>query len=87
MKMVKSITEKQLTKINEQQRNVTTVLTDIGVLEAQKMGLIQKLAELNGEVELFKKQLKDEYGDIRINLHDGSYTLEEEEAELEAVSE
>ena len=52
-------------------------------LEVQKQNVSQaRLAELSKEIEATKKELEDEYGQVNIDLQDGSYTeIEKEDAE------
>jgi len=74
------IKEEQLKKIQEQQAAVTKILNEVGYLEANKHGLLHELAGVNEGIEDFKKQLEAEYGQVNINLEDGSYTeIKEEE--------
>jgi hypothetical protein len=74
------IKEEQLKKIQEQQAAVTKILNEVGYLEANKHGLLHELAGVNEGIEDFKKQLEEEYGQVNINLEDGSYTeIKEEE--------
>ena len=76
------IKEEQLKKIQEQQGKVSKILNEVGYLEANKHGLLHELAEINKEVEEFKGELEEEYGQVNINLEDGSYTeIKEEELE------
>jgi len=85
MKKVNQITEEQLETIVKQQKDLQTLLTNIGLLESQKHGFLHQIADVNKAVEDFKVELQDQYGAININLEDGSYTLIEEEntAELD----
>ena len=69
------IKKEQLEKIVSQQKELQTLLTNIGLLESQKHGFLHQIADVNKEVEDFKVELQDQYGDININLEDGSYTL------------
>lgn len=69
----KEIKKEQLEKIVSQQKDLNVLLTNIGVLEAQKHSLLHQVAEVNKEVEEFKTVLESEYGAININLEDGSY--------------
>ena len=69
----KTIKKEQLEKIVSQQKDLNTLLTNIGVLEAQKHSLLHQVAEVNKEVEEFKTVLESEYGAINIKLEDGSY--------------
>jgi predicted nucleic acid-binding Zn-ribbon protein len=74
MEVVKQITKEQLTKIVDQQKDLQTLLTNIGILESQKHGFLHQLGELNKAIEEFKGELEAEYGAININIEDGSYT-------------
>jgi len=74
MEVVKQITKEQLEKIVAQQKDLQSLLTNIGVLESQKHGFLHQLGELNKMIEEFKSELEAEYGAVNINLEDGSYT-------------
>jgi hypothetical protein len=79
------IKEEQLKKIQDQQLELNKLMSNIGLLEAQKHGLLHDIASVNLDIEEFKKELEKEYGQVNINLEDGSYTKIEKEAEkLEA---
>jgi predicted nucleic acid-binding Zn-ribbon protein len=73
MAKAKKIKKEQLEKIVSQQKELNTLLTNIGVLETQKHSLLHQVAEVNKDVEEFKTVLESEYGAININLEDGSY--------------
>jgi len=82
--MAKKLTEKQLSKINDQQKEIGQLLRDIGFLETQKHGLLHKYAGVVQEVEDFKVELEKQYGAININVEDGTYTpLEDKKEESE----
>jgi hypothetical protein len=86
MEVVKQITQEQLEKITNQQKDLQALLTNIGVLESQKHGFLHQIGELNKSIEDYKVELQNEYGAININLQDGSYTLiESEEIEQDIV--
>ena len=74
MEVVKQITQEQLEKVVNQQKDLQGLLTNIGVLESQKHGFLHQIAEVNKAVEDYKTKLQEEYGPININLEDGSYT-------------
>lgn len=74
MEITKQITPEQLEKIVAGQKDLSAILTNIGVLESQKHGFLHQLADLNKSIEEFKAELEVEYGAININLEDGSYT-------------
>lgn len=79
MEVVKQITKEQLEKITNQQKDLNTLLTNIGLVESQKHGFLHQLRDLNESIETFKLELQSQYGAININLEDGSYTEIKEE--------
>jgi len=85
--MSNSITAEELKTIKEQQTELSTVVNQIGQLEANKHSLLHKIAGINEGIEDTKKQLEETYGAININLEDGTYTEieKEDEGELAVV--
>ena len=77
------IKEEQLETIREQQKDLTTILNNIGYLEAQKHGILYQFGEKNKEVDAFKHELEKEYGAVNINLETGEYTVIETESKEE----
>ena len=78
------ITEDQLKKIQDFQKELNKFLNEVGFLEAQKTAVLGKFHEVNKQTEDFKKELEEEYGSININLEDGSFTpIEKEEDKKE----
>ena len=73
-KVENQITKEQLTKFQEQQKKLNTLLRDIGFVETQKHVLLHQQADLNKEIEEYKAELEKEYGAITINIETGSYT-------------
>ena len=85
--MSNSITAEELKTIKEQQAELSTVVNQIGQLEANKHSLLHKIAGINEGIEDTKKQLEETYGSININLEDGTYTeiKKEDDGELAVV--
>ena len=81
--MSNSITAEELKTIKEQQTELSTVVNQIGQLEANKHSLLHKIAGINEGIEDTKKQLEETYGAININLEDGTYTEIEKEDDSE----
>lgn len=81
------IEEKELSKVVEQQNKLNDILTRLGILETQKHSLLHQVATLNKEIDETKKDLEGKYGQVNINLEDGTYTEIEskDEAELSVV--
>ena len=73
------ITEKQLKTLQDQQGKLNEMLRTVGVLEVQKSNVSKEIEGLSKEIDVTKKELEDEYGQININLQDGSYTEIEKE--------
>ncbi len=85
--MANSITAEELKTIKDQQAELSTVVNQIGQLEANKHSLLHKIAGINEGIEDTKKQLEETYGSININLEDGTYTEieKEDDGELAVV--
>mgnify|MGYP001423582092 FL=1 len=67
------ITDEQLKLLQEQQGKLKEMLRTVGVLEVQKENVLQDVSKLSKEIEATKKELEEEYGQININLQDGTY--------------
>jgi|TARA_Y100000033_G_scaffold43134_1_gene44644 hypothetical protein len=79
------ITEEQLKVLKAQQVSKANIVTDIGVVEAQKHELLHALANVMDKQKELAKELEEQYGKINVNLEDGSYEVVE--VEEEAVEE
>ena len=51
MENTNKITQKQLETIINQQKDLNTMLSNIGLLESQKHGFLHQIAEVNKRVE------------------------------------
>jgi hypothetical protein len=79
MSELNKITQEELTEVQDQQKQIQELLTNIGVLESQKHSALHKIASVNEAIEQTKLKLEEKYGQINIDLKDGTYTLLEEE--------
>ena len=86
-KVENKVTEEELKTIQEQQGKLSEVITRIGVLETQKHHLLHEIADVNDKVEVTKKELEEKYGNININVEDGTYVINAEEVKEEPVAE
>ena len=78
--MVKAmITEEQLKTVQEQQAKLTEGLRTLGVLDVQKQNVHGQISKLSKEIDATKEELEKEYGQVNIDLKDGSYTEIEKE--------
>jgi hypothetical protein len=80
------IKEEELELIKEQQKSLRELTQNIGLIVTQKHAMLHEVAEVNKQIEDYKQILESDYGQININLLDGSYTSIEEEAK-DAVTE
>lgn len=75
------ITEHQLTKLRGFEESFAKGRDMVGGLtlqyEFQKSSLLSQIAELDKDFSKFKSDLKDQYGDIDIDLSTGVYTPKE----------
>ena len=75
------ITEHQLTKLRGFEESFAKGRDMVGGLtlqyEFQKSSLLSQIAELDKDFSKFKSYLKDQYGDIDIDLSTGVYTPKE----------
>jgi hypothetical protein len=67
------ITKKELEAVKEQQKKIQTVVYDLGSLEARKFEISGALKEFTEALNKTKKELEEKYGQVNINLEDGSY--------------
>ena len=76
------ITEEQLKTVTDQQNELSNHFRNVGILEAQKIGVLKQVEDVSKKIDETKKELEEEYGQINIDLKDGSYTeIEKEDGE------
>jgi len=75
------IKKDELLLIQEQQKQLSELINNIGILETQKHGLLHDIAGANKEIEDYKEVLEAEYGAINISVEDGTYTKIETDVE------
>ena len=79
MSEVTKITEEQLKTIQDQQAKLQAAFIDIGFIESKKHEALHIQAQAAEALEATKKELEEEYGQVNIDLSDGSYTVVEKE--------
>ena len=80
-KEVKTIKPEQLKAIKDQQAKLQNAFIDIGYIESKKHEALQIQAEAADVLEATKRELEEEYGQVNIDLADGSYTVIEKKDE------
>ena len=77
----KKITENQLKKLNEFEESLARGNNIVGSItiqyEFQKANLLSQVKDLNEQYTKFKMDLKEEYGDIDIDISTGEYSEKE----------
>ena len=71
MKLSKS----ELKTFKEQEQQKQAILHDLGLLQTQSHTLSHMFAELAMKQENNKKELEAKYGNIEVNLEDGTFKL------------
>ena len=85
MSKEQKITKKELKTVTDQQGKIQTVIFDLGSLEAKKFEISGSLQEHNNALNETKKELEEKYGQVNINLKDGTYEEIVPEVETEEV--
>ena len=85
MSKEQKITEKELKTVTDQQGKIQAVVYDLGTLEARKFEIAVALKDFNEELNETKKELEEKYGQVNINLKDGTYEEIVPEVETEEV--
>lgn len=70
------ITEEQLKELQQKVSNIQQFQSQIGGVEAQKHILLHQLLAAQEDLQKMQTALKDEYGDVTINIQTGA--IEEE---------
>ncbi len=82
-KEVSKIEDQELKTVKEQTGKLQQCIMDLGSLEVRKTEVMQAYAEFLKELDVTKKELEEKYGQVNINLQDGSYEEVKEEEKSE----
>ena len=69
------LSKSELKVFKEQEQKKQAILHDLGVLATQSHTLSHMFAELAMKQEQSKKDLEEKYGNIEVNLEDGTFKL------------
>ena len=69
------LSKDELRKSRKQEEKKQAILHDLGLLATQSHTLSHMFAELSMKQEKNKKQLEEKYGNIEVNLEDGTFKL------------
>ena len=79
----KAVSEEQLIKLQELVKNLQQYQLKIGDVEVQKHQLLHGFAEAQNGLEVFQKELKEEYGNVTIDINSGNIKEVEDEPNTE----
>ena len=69
------LSKDELRKFRRQEEKKQAILHDLGLLATQSHTLSHMFAELAMKQEKNKKDLEEKYGNIEVNLEDGTFKL------------
>ena len=69
------LSKDELRKFRRQEEKKQAILHDLGLLSTQSHTLSHMFAELSIKQEKNKKELEAKYGNIEVNLEDGTFKL------------
>lgn len=70
---MEKITEEQLKNLQEVIAKINQATSSVGQLETQKHGILHQLGEMQKELSEMQAELEKEYGQVSINIEDGTY--------------
>tara|TARA_R110002050_G_scaffold53460_1_gene121553 strand:+ start:14354 stop:14632 length:279 start_codon:yes stop_codon:yes gene_type:complete len=79
--MANKITKEELKLVNEQQAEYAGILNSLGMLALEKSRIVKLGEELLLKINDNKNSLEEKYGQVNIDLKDGSYVEIKKEEE------
>ena len=73
------ISEEQLSKMQNVVRAINEGQQQLGILELQKHSLLHDVMQLQSVIGKIQQELKEEYGNIDVNINDGAIKYKEDE--------
>ena len=80
-KVTNKVTEQELTQIKELNSKLQAIQMELGRLELLKSDYLASFREISNQFNEVKTDLTEKYGDISVNIEDGSYELVAKEEE------
>lgn len=81
MKKVQEIKKEELTELQDLVKNFNQHQLKLGELEIEKHQILHGASKIQEDLQKFQDGLREEYGDITININDGSFEKIENEAD------
>jgi SMC interacting uncharacterized protein involved in chromosome segregation len=77
MSETKKIKKEELKELTEVLTGISSLQNQIGAIEANKHELLHDHALYRSKLSDIQSKLKEEYGDIVVDVNDGTYTIKE----------
>jgi hypothetical protein len=81
MKKVQEIKKEELTELQDLVKNFNQHQLKLGEIEIEKHQILHGASKIQEDLQKFQDGLREEYGDITININDGSFEKIENEAD------
>lgn len=72
--MANKITKKELASVKEVNDKINKEVFNLGLLESNRLDLLQKLQNARNELNVLQVDLEKKYGKVVIDLEDGAIT-------------
>jgi|TARA_B100001741_G_scaffold313634_1_gene320785 beta-galactosidase beta subunit len=69
--MAKKVTKEELKQIQNFVNQINNGTTQLGQIEIQKHGILHALSNIQNDLSVFQNELKEKYGDVKVNLQTG----------------
>lgn len=76
---MEKIKSEQLTKLQELVGKINSHKAMLADIEIQKHQTLHEISEIGNELNSFQLELNSEYGDVSINIQDGTISEQKEE--------
>jgi vacuolar-type H+-ATPase subunit D/Vma8 len=71
------LTDEQLRILKSKLEVLTRIHAEIGLLESKKHELLHNAVAAKTKLQDYQKELQEEYGDVSINIDDGTFSKPE----------
>jgi len=71
------LTDEQLRILKSKLEALTRIHAEVGLLESKKHELLHNAVAAKTKLQDYQKELQEEYGDVSINIDDGTFSKPE----------
>ena len=71
--MAKKVTKNELEQIQDFVKKINSATSRIGQLEMEKHAVMHALHDVQSDFSVFQNELKEKYGDVKINMQTGKF--------------